>query len=59
MPLDIKCVEVPESTSDVIKTEGSILVTEIVDELLVAASEEERGKYFNDILLYPYRCRYK
>ena len=48
MPGDVKCVEVVESTSDVIKTEQSILVaTEIVDEILVAASEEELGKYFS------------
>jgi hypothetical protein len=54
MSLGVKCVEVLESTADVIKREGNVLVTEIVDELLVAASEEEPGNYFNFIILYPF-----
>ena len=52
MPSDVKCVEVSESTVDVIKREGNILVIEIVDELLVAASEEELGKYLSSIVIY-------
>ena len=60
MPGDVKCVEVLESTADVNKTEQSILVaTEIVDEILVAASEEELGKYFSHIALCLFRIRLK
>ena len=52
MSLGVKWVEVLGSTADVIKREGNVLVTEIVDELLVAASEEELGKYLSSIVIY-------